>query len=61
MLDLFGEIVFEKVTKTEEVIVFKLFDFYVAVTKDLGINAVVEADPLSSDEVFQFIFLSENK
>jgi hypothetical protein len=61
LLDLFGKIVFEKITKTEEVIVFKLFDFYVAVTKDFGINAVVEANPLSSDEVLQFIFLCENK
>jgi hypothetical protein len=32
-LDLFGEMVFEKITKTEEVIIFKIGDFYVAVTK----------------------------
>jgi hypothetical protein len=33
LLDLFGEMVFEKITKTEEVIIFKIGDFYVAVIK----------------------------
>jgi hypothetical protein len=58
LLDLYGKVVFEKITKTEEVIIFKLSDFYVAVRKDLTINSVVEADPLSSVAVLQF-YLSQ--
>jgi hypothetical protein len=54
LLDLFGDVVFEKITKTEKVIVFKLSNFYVAVTKDFEINSVVEADPLSSVEELRF-------
>jgi len=52
--DLFGEVVFEKITKREEVVIFKISDFYVAVTKDLTINSVVQANPLSLVEVLQF-------
>ena len=54
LLDLFGEVVFEKITKTEEVVIFKISDFYVAVIKDLTINSVVEANPLSVVEALQF-------
>lgn len=54
LLDLFGKVVFEKITQTEEVIVFRLSDFYVAVTKDLGIKSIIEAKPLSSVEELQF-------
>jgi hypothetical protein len=54
LLDLFGRVVFEKITLAEEVIVFKLSDFYVAVTKDLANNSVLEANPLSSVAELQF-------
>jgi len=54
LLDLFGEVVFEKITKTEEVVIFKISDFYVAVTKDLTINSVFQVNPLSLVEVLQF-------
>jgi hypothetical protein len=54
LLDIFGTMVFEKITKTEEVIIFEISDFYVAVTKDLTINSVVDANPLSSIEALQF-------
>ena len=54
LLDLFGEVIFEKITQGEEVVIFKVSDFYVAVTRDLGIGSVVEANPLSSDEELQF-------
>jgi len=54
LLDIFGKMVFEKITKTEEVIIFEISDFYVAVTKDLTINSVVDANPLSSVEALQF-------
>jgi hypothetical protein len=56
LLDLYGEIIFEKITNTEEVIVCKLNDFYVVVTKDLKINSVVEAKPLVSEAELQFYF-----
>jgi hypothetical protein len=54
LLDLFGKVVFEKITLAEEVIVFKLSDFYVAVTKDLTNNSGLEANPLSSVAELQF-------
>lgn len=54
LLDLFGKVVFEKITQTEEVIVFRLNDFYVAVTKDLKIKSIIDAKPLSSVEELQF-------
>jgi len=54
LLDLFGKVVSEKITQTEAVILFKLNDFYVAVTKELKINSVVEANPLLSDDELRF-------
>jgi hypothetical protein len=58
LLNLFGKIVFEKITQKEEMVVFKLNDFYVAVIKDLETNSVIEASPLWSDEQLQF-YLSQ--
>lgn len=57
LLNLFGNVVFEKITKREEVILFKISDFYVAVTKDLIINCIVDANPISSVAELEF-FLS---
>ena len=54
LLDLFGKVVFEKITQKEEMVVFKLNDFYVAVIKDLEINSVIEVCPLWSEEQLQF-------
>ena len=54
LLDLFGKVVFEKITKTEEVMVFALSDFYVAVTKDLTKGSIVEANPLTSVAELEF-------
>jgi hypothetical protein len=47
-------VVFEKITKTEEVMVFALSDFYVAVTKDLTKGSIVEANPLTSVAELEF-------
>ena len=58
LLDLFGEVVFEKITQKEEMVVFKLNDFYVAVIKDMEINSVIDASPLWSEEQLQF-YLSQ--
>jgi hypothetical protein len=58
LLDLFGEVVFEKITQKEELVVFKLNDFYVAVIKDMEINSVIDASPLWSEEQLQF-YLSQ--
>jgi hypothetical protein len=58
LLDLFGEVVFEKITQKEELVVFKLNDFYVAVIKDMDINSVIDASPLWSEEQLQF-YLSQ--
>ena len=54
LLDLFGKIISEKITKTEVVTVFKLDDFYVAVTKELKINSVIEVNTLLSREELRF-------
>jgi hypothetical protein len=53
-LDLFGKVVFEKITMIEEVMVFALSDFYVAVTKDLTKGSIVEANPLTSVAELEF-------
>ena len=58
LLDLFGEVVCEKITQKEEMVVFKLNDFYVAVIKDMEINSVIDASPLWSEEQLQF-YLSQ--
>jgi len=58
LLDLFGEVVFEKITQKEEMVVFKLNDFYVAVIKDMENNSVIDASPLWSEEQLQF-YLSQ--
>ncbi len=60
LLDHFGKIVFEKITKTEKIMVFKVNDFYVAVREDLTINSAIKADPLSTYEVLQY-YLSHGK
>jgi len=54
LLDLFGKIISEKITKTEVVTVFKLDDFYVAVTKELKMNSVIEVNTLLSREELRF-------
>ena len=54
LLDLFGEVVFEKITQKEEMVVFKINDFHVAVIKDLEINSVIDATLLWSKEQLQF-------
>lgn len=56
LLDLFGELVFEKITPNREMGVFKLNDFYVAVIKDLEMNSVIEASPLWTVDQLQFYF-----
>ena len=58
LLDLFGKVVFEKITQKEEMVVSKLNDFYVAVIKDLEINSVIEVSILWSEEQLQF-YLSQ--
>jgi len=58
LLDLFGEVVCEKITQKEEMVVFKLNDFYVAVIKDMENNSVIDASPLWSEEQLQF-YLSQ--
>lgn len=58
LLNLFGKVVFEKITQKEEMAVFKLNDFYVVVIKDLEINSVIEASPLWTEEQLQF-YLSQ--
>jgi hypothetical protein len=56
LLDLFGELVFEKITPNREMGVFKLNDFYVAVIKDMEMNSVIEASPLWTVDQLQFYF-----
>lgn len=56
LLDLFGKIVFEKITKRQAMVVFILNDFYVGVIKDLESNSVVDASPLWSERQLQFYF-----
>lgn len=54
LLDLFGKVVFEKITQTEEIVVFRLNDFYVSAIKDLETNSIIEVNPVWSDELLQF-------
>ena len=61
LLDLFGEVVFEKITQKEEMVVFKLNDFYVAVIKDMEINSVIDAVLYGLKSNCNFIFLNAEK
>ena len=54
LLHLFGKVVFEKITQTEELVVFRLDDFYVTAIKDLETNSVIEVNPVWSEELLQF-------
>jgi hypothetical protein len=54
LLRLYGKFICAKIIKTKKIIIFKLYDFYVAVIKDLLRNRVIEADPVWSNELLQF-------
>lgn len=58
LLDLFGKIVFEKITETETMVVFKLNDFYVRMIKDLNSNSVTDRQEFHEViRVFDTLFL----
>ena len=54
LLELYGDLIFEKITFKEGHSVFTINRFYVVVIKDVVLNAVIAAEPVLSPEQLKF-------
>lgn len=54
LLELYGDLIFEKLTLKQGHWVFSINRFYVVVIKDIARNAIVSADPVLNPEQLEF-------
>ncbi len=50
----YARFICSKTIETKKIMIFKLYNFYVAVIKDLIRNSIIEADPISSQNMLMF-------
>ena len=51
----YGRFISSKIMEAKKIMLFKLCDFYVAIIRDLVRNCVLEANPVISQELLQFL------
>ncbi len=57
LLHQYARFICSKILETKKIMIFKLYDFFVAVIKDLHKNKIIEADPILSQDMLKFYLL----
>jgi len=55
LLHQYGKFICSRLVHSKKILVYKLYDFYVEVIKDLVKNTVLEANPVWSRDMLEFL------